>query len=85
MPYIKQAERRQYDKALDELSSGIFTSGQLTYVLYKLCLNYVNRNAVCYLNYAAIMGALTCVIQEFYRKEVAEYEDDKELENGRVF
>jgi hypothetical protein len=85
MPYIKQEERRQYDAAIDELSSQLFTIGQLTYVLYKLCLEYVNRNEVCYKNYAAILGALTATIQEFYRKEVSEYEDEKELENGRVF
>lgn len=84
MPYIKSHERNNLATELFMLSVKITTVGQLTYVFYKLALGFVKRQGVCYQNYALVLGALTSVQQEFYRKEVSQYEDEKELENGSI-
>lgn len=84
MPYIKQSERVKLDQELAFLHPQIETLGQFTYVVYKLAIRWVYDNGVSYKNYASIIGALTCTIQELYRKQVAIYEEEKELENGSI-
>lgn len=86
MPYVKKEQREKYEVQLRELGGRLDNIGDFTYVIYSLCLRYVRRNpmGICYSAYAHILGALTGVIQELYRKEVAEYEDEKEEMNGEI-
>ena len=83
MPYIPPNERHRLFQVFS-LSEKIETLGQLTYVIYVLCLEWLGRQGVNYANYASVMGALECCTTELYRKEVAGYEDEKELQNGEI-
>lgn len=59
-------------------------SGELTFLLYKECVEYVTRNGRSWTVYALVMGSLVGCLLEFYRKKVARYEDEKIAENGEA-
>jgi hypothetical protein len=84
MPYIPQKERPRLDDYVGVLARRIETIGQFTYVVYKLTLLVAKKFGICYTTYASLLGALTSTLNEFYRREVSVYEDEKELENGSV-
>lgn len=54
------------------------------------CLNYLMTKILKkaykpkYFNYNRIMGLLECIKLEFYRRQIAGYEDGKIKENGDV-
>lgn len=80
MPYIEQAMREFLEK--HGISPGS-TPGELAYVLYKTCLDYLPEDPRYY-NLNEVMGALECARQEFYRQQVAPYEDTKIEANGDI-
>lgn len=84
MPYIKQEERNILDVDIDLLGGRIENCGQLNYAVSKLCLAYLKRKGKCYQNINDIMGALTGVQQELYRRCFAIYEDEKIKSNGDI-
>jgi hypothetical protein len=47
-------------------------------------LDYLGRKGRNYANFNEIMGVLSCVAQEFYRRWAVPYEDQKIRENGDV-
>jgi len=57
-------------------------AGELTAVLYKECVEFINRNGRAYTAYCIVMGSLVGALLEFYRRKVARYEDEKIAENG---
>lgn len=88
MPYIKQ-ERR--DKIQNNwMIEGV---GELNYKITKEILAYMmhkigetpHKIVYSYADYNEVIGVLECVKQEFYRRMVALYEDEKREENGDVF
>lgn len=87
MPYIKQAARPEIDAALAPLIEKLQAipieeqDGALNYAvtrvlkaLYPLKYFHLNR----------ALGVLTAIKDEFYRRTVAPYEDEKIKENGDV-
>jgi len=82
MPYIPQEDRADLDSG--QRDDKPLNVGELTYMLYKMCLEYVDDNHVSYKDYAHVMGALECTKMEFYRRILAPYEDIKIRENGDV-
>jgi hypothetical protein len=83
MPYIKQAARPELDKHIDRLNDMALDPGELTYIIYKLLLYICHRNR-CYATYATVVGIVSCVKDELYRREIVPYEDQKIIENGDV-
>lgn len=83
MPYIKQEDRRKFDALLSQ-AYNIENCGDLNYVVSKLCLGYLNTKGKRYQNINDIMGALTCVQAELYRRVVGPYEQEKIIENGDI-
>ena len=83
MPYIKH-DRREY---LNPLSQDYPRNpGELNYQITKLITDYLKTKSD--VNYAVlneVVGVLSCVQQELYRKVISIYEDKKEAENGPVF
>ncbi len=79
MPYIKQKHR-------DELAQGKLpeNAGELNFQITTLLLDYVKRQGKSYKIFNEVMGVIACVGQEFYRRWVAPYEDEKIKENGDV-
>ena len=77
MPYIKKEQR-------DRLARGEKPqdAGELNYTLTTLLLDYLGRKGRSYAHFNEIMGVLSCVTEEFYRRWAVPYEDKKILENG---
>ena len=78
MPYVSQEVRKELDKG-----SSPQTAGELTYLIYKLMISFL-RGRKAYDHYNTVVGSVECAKMEFYRKEVAPYEDTKIKENGDV-
>lgn len=79
MPYIRQVDRPRVD------SGNMAVVGELNYTLTNVILRYVDEHGKSYQTFNDILGALEGAKQEFYRREVAKYEDQKILENGDVY
>jgi hypothetical protein len=83
MPYINMEDRVRLDEydvggAFDHL-----TAGELTYVLYRILLNALPPN-FRYTDLHRVLGATEAAKLEFYRQQVAPYEDDKIQTNGPI-
>lgn len=86
MPYVRPEIRGHIDKAVTELSLTCDGKlGSMNYAITKLCLKWMGREEPSYDRYQSVVGLLECVLQEFYRRKVAPYEDSKKNENGEVF
>lgn len=81
MPYI-EVDRRQ--SILFDGSDPV-TPGELNYLITEYCLGYLERKGTSYTNLNEIVGVLECAKQEFYRRAVSPYEDEKIKENGDIY
>jgi len=59
--------------------------GELNFVLTKIILRYIDCHEPSYSTFNAVMGVLSCIGHELYRRMIAPYEDKKKDENGDVF
>lgn len=86
MPYIKQEDRDKIKRTLDNPDQHVYdltlTSGELNYLITKLCHNYIARNGVNYFTMNEVIGVLECAKLELYRRVLSPYEDIKIKENG---
>jgi len=88
-PYIPQDRRDD----IPSLMMDIDGPGELNYYITAICLDYLDRGIwnttddgkPGYREYNEVMGVLTCVQHELYRKRIAKYEDIKCEKNGEVF
>jgi hypothetical protein len=87
MPYIKLSDRKKWGKTIDEVVDMIEKipedkqEGELNFFVTTILKRSFSAS---YHNYNKIMGVLECIKQEFYRRQVAPYEDKKIEENGDV-
>lgn len=89
MPYIDNKSKEELNLVTDVmydsvLSRGI-SNGELNYLITCLCLLYINRHGKSYNTLSDVVKALECAKLEFYRREVAPYEDKKIEQNGDVY
>jgi len=80
MPYVDEWDRDYLQYNVTRPNS----PGQLNYLLTSIIWAYIGRER-SYAKYNEVLGVLTCMIQEIYRRLVAPYEDEKIEENGDVF
>ena len=86
MPYIKYCDRERYEQA----TKGLFLllkdapPGEINYVLSSIIWGIFDLKK-SYKSANELMGVLECVKQEFYRRKVAPYEDEKKVENGDIW
>ena len=89
MPYIPQSDRPKFAPALDMLHDAVTThglsNGELNYLMTKLALLYIERHGMSYNTGSDVIKAFECAKIEFYRREIAPYEDSKIVANGDVF
>jgi hypothetical protein len=87
MPYIKKEKRDSLDAAgLQFLPSAIETTGDLNYVISYLARRMVEAlPKKSYGGMSAIRGAISDAAEEFYRRVMVPYEDEKIQENGDVY
>lgn len=85
MPYILKHDRPRLDAALAPLIAiaRTMTPGEINYCLTRFVKAVVGSEP-SYGLFALVLGALAAVQAEFYRTEVAPYEDQKRRENGDV-
>lgn len=81
MPYIEKGVR----SAIDSGRMQPRTVGELTYVMTRVALRYVEDHGTSFTVFAAVLAALDATAREFYRRMVAPYEDIKIEENGDVY
>lgn len=88
MPYISEDARQHYDSALNlivnRLSERNFRPGHLTYVLYAISVRVLRAMDPSYTFMSRVRASLNDASDEFYRVEMAPYEDEKIKENGAV-
>lgn len=80
MPYIPQDRRPLLNAGAVALGPG-----ELNYQLSKMIGNYLLEYGISYRHLNDVLGVLTCVQHEVYRRLAAPYEDRKLAENGDVF
>lgn len=96
MPYIKKEDREKlnifkYDSPpanavapLKKVARTCENAGDLNYAITMILKYYLEKKGECYATHNEIMGMLECCKTEWYRKQVAPYEDQKEKENGSL-
>lgn len=91
MPYIDRRRRGQLDRHIDEIVRWIAMPGELNYVISRLLTKLVvldsidNPPQVSYHDLSRWRAAVTDAADEFYRRVMAPYEDQKASENGDVY
>jgi hypothetical protein len=90
MPYIKKTERKKFDSSIhiivNELTNydkTLPSVGELNYIVSSIIWGLYKKNPSYTLG-NNLIGALECIKQEFYRRQLAEYEDKKINENGDI-
>lgn len=80
MPYVRPDLRPLLDKGMIPGSTG-----ELTYRLTKEVLTYLKYKGESFQTHGEILVALEAAKFEYYRRKVANYEDEKCKLNGDVF
>lgn len=87
MPYIQPKERPAIDTLINPLIEHIQSlpleaqDGALNYAFTRIITSVYPEK---YFHYNRALGLLSAVAHEFYRRNVAPYEDTKIAENGDV-
>lgn len=85
MPYIKSEEQRlELEYPIEKLITIIKDEGDLNFVITTLISKYVKEKGKNYATLNTVLGVLSAVAREFYRRVVAPYEDIKIEENGDI-
>jgi len=85
MPYIGRKDREDLDEPIRNLAGWLAGSGyegRLNYTISTLLTLLLQSQGKRYQTMNALIGVLESAKQEFYRKAVAPYEDEKIAENG---
>lgn len=92
MPYISQGQRDDHDQALQPIlnhlsgDDAVWEAGDLNYIITKICDAALGATSgLHYYGINEVMGVLSCVQQEFYRRVAAPYEDFQCSLNGEVY
>lgn len=85
MPYIDPPRRRDFDRALDKLNWPYVAPGDLTYLIYRALLLFVQKGGEA--NYERLSRAIACATDaaaEMRRQHLDPLEDRKRFERGDV-
>lgn len=91
MPYIEKKAREQFEREVETLVHKLswdkvnepVSVGEVNFVLSSIIWK-VWATKPSYTLGNNLIGALECVKQEFYRRQLAPYEDKKIAENGDI-
>ena len=86
MPYIDEKDRLKFSQILRRLKqlALIQNVGELNYLITSICKIYLQQKGEKYAHHNDILGVLSAVAREWYRRRTAPYEDKKIKENGDV-
>lgn len=82
MPYIKLEDR---PKLTPQTVYTPLDPGALNFAITKLAIDYIADRGKRYATLNEVVGVLECAKLEFYRRLVAEYENEKCKLNGDVY
>ena len=90
MPYIKNEDREKFKYVLSEAVAVLqnngcseVKSGELNYVISSMVWSLFDSKP-SYTNGNMLVGVLECVKQEFLRRRLNDYENEKIKENGDI-
>jgi len=94
MPYIPKPERARYDGCINDMVELLVDKlpgengkrcipGNLNYVISSIVWKIFNKSK-SYTHGNELMGVLCCIKEEFYRRQLAIYEDLKLKENDDI-
>lgn len=81
MPYIDVDRREELTEGGDSPQ----TTGELNFLITHQLEKYRLTGGDSYSTFNAILGAIESAKQEFYRRVVAPYEDEKQRKKGDVY
>jgi hypothetical protein len=81
MPYIKKANRINFNKYLDKVPNTI-NKGDLNYCVTQLALQHIKNHGKSYTNISEAASALVDAADEIKRRLLGPYENQKIKENG---
>ncbi len=91
MPYIKAADRGQFDDCINRLAALISSEqsetsrdGMVNYIITRIINGGLLGEGITYARLNRAIGVLECAKLELYRRRAAPYEDTKIKENGDV-
>ena len=94
MPYIKEDRKKTLlvskenvktlEETLEQIGRAMFEKGELTYCVYKLGLEYLNNHKKNYQNISDCIAAMNDSAEEFRRRILNPYEDEKIKQNGDI-
>ena len=87
MPYIEQEDRKRWDGIIADIVHEYHKEetlpGELNYLISSVVWQLFKDNP-SYTYGNQLIGVLECVKQEFYRRQLADYEDRKMAQNGDI-
>jgi hypothetical protein len=90
MPYIEKKDREKLDSEIEDVidaltNHGFKTAvvGDVNYVFSKIIWTLFQKNR-SYTNGNNLVGVLECVKQEFIRRQLNPYENEKIAQNGDI-
>lgn len=99
MPYITKEDRKKFEKAkyyeigcetdvypISYLGRTIESAGEMNYVFTRIIKEYFDNldHPVRYQDLNDVLGVLECCKQEFYRRIIIPYEENKMKDHGDV-
>lgn len=85
MPYIKESRRPQLDAVINQLVVSVAEPGDLNYVITRVLLRALGpTEGRRYRDYCTVLGTLSAVDKEMYRRAIAAYEDECIERNGDI-
>ena len=86
MPYISKFDRGTLDPYLEPLISKVKTPGHLNYCITCLLLSFLPpREARTYRTLSTIRSVLYDIADEYYRRMMVPFEEEKRKANGDVY
>lgn len=86
MPYIKLAAKNRFENLLHQVVQTMPSdAGELNYLISRIVDTYIQVKSKNYANLNEVIGVLECVKQEYYRRIISVYEDEKIKTNGDVY
>lgn len=80
MPYLEAGIRASLEDGRKAMAPG-----ELNYLISTELDQYITRKGLSYTHINEVMGVLSAVAHEFYRRVAVPYEQGKLIDNGEVF
>lgn len=84
MPYIEQSCRHKFDVALEHAAANIYEKEELTYCVYKLCVEVLKGMDETLNNLTTIRSAVLEATDEWFYEKILNYKKKEKKLNGDI-